>query len=90
MRMSCHCLEPRWFVGDPTSLARDKTRGQGSFGPFTGGLNITPMGEPPTCGANYLSNSYLQKFLDLRLTRFCQDRLNLARHNIYGFTQFFL
>ena len=29
---------------------RGKTRGQGSFGPFTGGLNLTPMGEPPTCG----------------------------------------
>ncbi len=23
--MSCRCPEPRWFVGDPTSLARDKT-----------------------------------------------------------------
>ena len=21
--MSCRCPEPRWFVGDPTSLARD-------------------------------------------------------------------
>ena len=21
--VSCRCLEPRWFVGDPTSLARD-------------------------------------------------------------------
>ncbi len=20
---SCHCLEPGWFVGDPTPLARD-------------------------------------------------------------------
>ncbi len=24
--MSRRCLEPRWFVGDPTSLARDKTK----------------------------------------------------------------
>ncbi len=24
----------------------DKTQGQGSFGPFTGGLNLTPTGEP--------------------------------------------
>ena len=25
--MSCCCLEPMWFVGDPTSLAHDNTKG---------------------------------------------------------------
>ena len=40
----------------------DKTQGQGSFGPFTGGLNLTPTGEPPTCGVS-LRFTYV-KYLD--------------------------
>ncbi len=29
----------------PRAPGSDKTRGQGFFGPFTGGLNLTPTGE---------------------------------------------
>ncbi len=37
--------------GSPTNRpGSDKTQDQGSFGPFTGGLSLTPTGEPPTCG----------------------------------------
>ncbi len=31
--MSCRCLEPRWFVGDPISLARDNIISAFSFLP---------------------------------------------------------
>ncbi len=41
-------------AGSPTNLpwapGSDKTLGQGSFGPFTGGLDLDLLGEPPTCG----------------------------------------
>ncbi len=30
--VSCRCLEPRWFVGDITPLARDNTNSYGSDG----------------------------------------------------------
>ena len=34
----------------PRDPGSDKTRGQGSYGLLTGGLNLTSTGEPPTCG----------------------------------------
>ena len=40
-------------VGSPTNHLGSKQRqdtGQGSSSPLTGGRNLTPMGEPPTCG----------------------------------------
>ena len=52
----------------PGSMQRQDT-GQGSFGPLTGGLNLTPTGEPPTCGA-------VQSGLHIYAK--CLDRANLA------------
>ena len=47
-----YCYLPAGWGLQQTTRApgSDKTRGQGSFGPFTGRLNLTPTGEPPTCG----------------------------------------
>ena len=46
-----YCRLPAgWGLQQTTrALGSDKTRGQGSFGSFTGGLNLTPTGELPTC-----------------------------------------
>ncbi len=54
----CH-VPARWGL-HPTTRApdSDKTRGQGSFGPFTGGRNLTPTGDYPK---PRLSHRSLQK-----------------------------
>ncbi len=61
-KMLRYCHVPAGWGLQQTTLApgSDKTRGQGSFSLFTGGLNLTPTGEPPTCGVTYF------KYLDTR------------------------
>ncbi len=55
------CVPARWGLQQTTrALDSDKTRGQVSFGPFTGGLNLTPTGEPPTCGVKQRLRSILR------------------------------
>ncbi len=48
----CH-VPVGWGLQQTTRApGSDKTRGQGSFGPFTCGLNLTPTWEPHTCGVS--------------------------------------
>ncbi len=51
-----YCRVPaRWGLQQTTRApGSDKTRGQGSFGLFTGGGNLTPMWKPPTCGVKVI------------------------------------
>ncbi len=58
MLVSRYCHVPAGWGLQQTTRApgSDKTRGQGSFGLFTGGLNLTPTGEPPTCGGTTQKN----------------------------------
>ncbi len=59
----------------PRATGSDKTRDQGSFVPFTGGLNLDK--------ANLIRlPKILKRRTDRTLDPFYLDRINLARHNI--------
>ncbi len=51
--------EAGYPTNPPWAPGSDKTRGQGSFGPFTGGLDL--LAEPPTCRANKDSTGFLKE-----------------------------
>ncbi len=58
-----------------TARGSDKTRGQGSFGPSTGG---------PDLQGNHLDKNFKRTNRTLDSPYFYQDRVSLARHNKYG------
>ncbi len=79
---SIYCLVPaRWGL-QQTTLApdSDKTQAQGSFGPLTGGRNLTPTGEPPTCG---VTQRMYAKYLDRANLVTNYQNLNKASRSLW-------